>query len=104
MSGHDVVIVGAGNAAFCAAHAARERVERVVVLEKAPREWAGGNTYFTAGAFRTTFRSMEELRPLLDGLSEELWARTEVPPYTEDDLLADMRRVTQGRYDEELTG
>jgi tricarballylate dehydrogenase len=64
--GYDVVIVGAGNAAFCAAHAARERVERVVVLEKASREWAGGNTYFTAGAFRTTFRGIEELRPLLD--------------------------------------
>ena len=30
MRGYDVVIVGAGNAAFCAAHAARERVERVV--------------------------------------------------------------------------
>ena len=49
---YDVVVVGAGNAAFCAAHAARERVERVLMLEKAPREWVGGNTYFTAGAFR----------------------------------------------------
>ena len=104
MRGNDVVIVGAGNAAFCAAHAARERVERVVVLEKASREWAGGNTYFTAGAFRTTFSNLEELRPLLDDVSEELLAKTEVPPYTEDDFLADMRRVTQGRCDEELTG
>jgi tricarballylate dehydrogenase len=102
--GYDVVIVGAGNAAFCAAHAARERVGRVVVLEKASREWAGGNTYFTAGAFRTTFRNLEELRPLLDDVSEELLADTEVPPYTGDDFLADMRRVTQGRCDEELTG
>jgi tricarballylate dehydrogenase len=101
--GYDVVVVGAGNAAFCAAHAARERVERVVVLEKAPREWAGGNTYFTAGAFRTTFRGMQELRPLFDDVSEELLTRTEVPPYTRDDFLADMRRVTQGRCDEELT-
>ena len=104
MRGHDVVIVGAGNAAFCAAHAAREGVERVVVLEKAPRDWAGGNTYFTAGAFRTTFWDIEELRPLLEDLSEELLTRTEVPPYTRDNFLADMRRVTQGRCDEELTG
>ena len=51
----DVVIVGGGNAALSAAHAARERAERVLVLEKAPREWVGGNSYFTAGAFRTTF-------------------------------------------------
>jgi tricarballylate dehydrogenase len=104
MRSYDVVVVGAGNAAFCAAHASRERVGRVMVLEKAPREWAGGNTYFTAGAFRTTFGGMEELRPLLDDASEELLARTELPPYTPEDFLADMERVTQGRCDEELTG
>ena len=86
---YDVAIVGAGNLAFCAAHAARERVERVVVLEKAPREWSGGNTYFAADAFRTTCRAMEELRSLLADVSEELLARTEVSPYTRDDLLAD---------------
>jgi tricarballylate dehydrogenase len=95
LKGHGVDIVGAGNAAFCAAHAARERVERVVVLEKASRGWAGGNTYFTAGAFRTTFWTLEELRPFLDGVSEELMAKTEVSPYTSDCFLADMRRVTQ---------
>ena len=66
MGGYDVVVVGAGNAAFSAALAARESVERVLVLEKAPREWRGGNSYFTAGAFRITFGSLEELRPLLD--------------------------------------
>ena len=73
-----------------------------MVLKRASREWAGGNTYFTAGAFRTTFRGIEELRPLLDDVSEELLTRTEVPPYTKDDFLADMRRVTQGRSDEGL--
>jgi tricarballylate dehydrogenase len=31
-------------------------------------------------------------------------ARTELPPYTPEDFLADMERVTQGRCDEELTG
>ena len=36
VDGYDVVVVGAGNAAFSAAPAARERVERVLVLEKAP--------------------------------------------------------------------
>ena len=51
VDGYDVAVVGAGNAAFSAALAARERVERVLVLEKAPREWVGGNSYFTAGDF-----------------------------------------------------
>jgi tricarballylate dehydrogenase len=86
---YDVAIVGAGNLAFCAAPAARERVERVIVSEKAPREWSGGDTYFAVGVFRTTCRAMEELRSLLDDVSEELLARTGVPPYIRDDLLAD---------------
>jgi tricarballylate dehydrogenase len=103
VDGYDVVVVGAGNAAFSAALAARESVERVLVLEKAPREWVGGNSYFTAGAFRTTFESLEDLRPLLDEVSEEELARTEAPPYTEEDFMADMRRLTQGRCDEKLT-
>lgn len=103
VDGYDVVVVGAGNAAFSAALAARESVERVLVLEKAPREWIGGNSYFTAGAFRTTFESLEELRPLLDEVSEEELARTEAPPYTKVDFMADMKRLTQGRCDEKLT-
>jgi tricarballylate dehydrogenase len=103
VGGYDVVVVGAGNAAFSAALAARESVERVLVLEKAPREWRGGNSYFTAGAFRTTFESLEELRPLLDEMSEEELARTEAPPYTKEDFRADMKRLTQGRCDEKLT-
>src|ERR671921_1183708 len=103
VDGYDVVVVGAGNAAFSAALAARESVERVLVLEKAPREWVGGNSYFTAGAFRTTFESLQELRPLLDEVSEEELARTEAPPYTKEDFMADMKRLTQGRCDEKLT-
>jgi tricarballylate dehydrogenase len=102
MERYDVVVVGAGNAAFCAAHAARERVERVLVLEKAPREWIGGNTYFTAGAFRSTYRGLDDLRPLLD-LSDEEAARIDLPPYSPDDFRADMRRLTEGRCDPELT-
>jgi tricarballylate dehydrogenase len=103
VDGYDVVVAGAGNAAFSAALAARESVERVLVLEKAPREWVGGNSYFTAGAFRTTFESLEDLRPLLDEMSGEELARTEAPPYTEEDFMADMKRLTQGRCDEKLT-
>jgi tricarballylate dehydrogenase len=63
----------------------------------------GGNSYFTAGAFRTTFGSLEELRPLLDEVSEKELARTEAPPYTKEDFMTDMKRLTQGRCDEKLT-
>lgn len=99
---YDVVVVGAGNAAFCAAHAARERVERVLMLEKASEEWIGGNSYFTAGAFRVTFGGLQDLRPLLDEVDEDMLGRTELPAYEVADFMADMRRVTEGRCDPEL--
>ena len=92
---YDVVIVGAGNAAFSAAHASIERVGRVLVLEKAPREWAGGNSYFTAGAIRTTYDGLDDLRPIVENLTDELAATTELPPYTPDDFMSDMERVTE---------
>ena len=100
---YDVVVVGAGNAAFSAAHAAVERVRKVLMLEKAPREWAGGNSYFTAGAIRTTYASLQDLRPILDKLTGEQAAATELDPYTREDFMADMERVTEGRCDKELT-
>src|ERR671920_1495529 len=99
----DVVIAGGGNAAFSAAHAAREKVERVLILEKAPKEWAGGNSYFTAGAFRTTFGGLEDIEPLLDNTDEALLERTKLDPYTPEDFMADMIRVTEGECDRTLT-
>ena len=41
MSKYDVVIVGAGNAAFCAAHAAREKGASVLMLECASEAESG---------------------------------------------------------------
>jgi tricarballylate dehydrogenase len=99
----DVVIAGGGNAAFCAAHAAREKVERVLILEKAPKEWAGGNSYFTAGAFRTTFGGLEDIEPLLDNPDQALLERTKLDPYIPEDFMADMVRVTEGECDRTLT-
>ena len=61
---YDVVIVGTGNAAFSAAHAAAESARKVLMLEIAPREWAGGNSYFTVGAIRTTYDNLDDLRPI----------------------------------------
>lgn len=43
----DVLVIGGGNAALCAALMAREAGASVLLLEAAPREWRGGNSQHT---------------------------------------------------------
>ena len=55
----DVLVIGAGNAAANAALQAREMGVSVAMLETAPKEARGGNSAFTGGAFRFTFRAVD---------------------------------------------
>jgi len=98
----DVAVVGAGNAAMCAALAAREQGASVVVLERAPEDEAGGNTRFTAGAIRFAYNGIEDLRELMPDLTEEEIARTDFGAYTEEQFFDDMARVTENRTDPDL--
>jgi len=98
----DVAIVGAGNAAMCAALAAREHGASVVVLERAPEDEAGGNTRFTAGAIRFAYNGVDDLRELMPDLTEDEIARTDFGSYTEDQFFDDMARVTENRTDPDL--
>ena len=98
----DVIVVGGGNAGFCAAESARQHDARVLVLEKAPRQWAGGNSTFTAGAMRTAHGGLTDLMELIDPESQDRFDRTAIDPYGEADYLADLTRVTRGRTDGEL--
>ncbi len=98
----DVVVVGAGNAAMCAALAAREQGASVIVLERAPEDESGGNTRFTAGAIRFAYNGVGELRELMPDLTEEEVARTDFGTYTEDQFFDDMARVTENRADPDL--
>src|SRR4051812_9474701 len=93
----DVIVVGGGNAGFCAAHAAAERGARVLLLEKAPEAEAGGNSFYTAGAFRVAHGGAEALAPLLE--PDERLPDTDLEPYTAQDFRADLDRITSGRCD-----
>ncbi len=98
----DVIVVGAGNAALCAALAARERVRRVLVLEAAPEEEAGGNSRFTAGLYRIPYDGLEQLKTVIPDLSPTEIETTDFGRYTVADFFADMARVTQLRCNPEL--
>lgn len=98
----DVVVVGGGNAALCAALSARESGAEVLVLERAPYEERGGNSTFTAGAMRFAYNGNEEILALVDDLTEDQIARTDFGSYPEEKFFDDIARVTENRTDPEL--
>jgi tricarballylate dehydrogenase len=82
----DVLVIGGGNAALCAALTAREAGARVLLLESAPRAWRGGNSMHTRN-----IRCMHEAPQ--DVLTEA---------YPEEEFWQDLRKVTGGRTNEAL--
>ena len=82
----DVLVIGGGNAALCAALMAREGGASVLLLEAAPREWRGGNSSHTRN-----LRCMHEAPQ--DVLTEA---------YPEEEFWQDLLMVTGGITDEKL--
>ena len=82
----DVLIIGGGNAALCAALMAREAGASVMLLEAAPREWRGGNSAHT-----------RNLRCMHDAPQDVL-----VDAYPEEEFWQDLLKVTAGKTDEAL--
>src|SRR3984893_9732774 len=82
----DVLVIGGGNAALCAAISARRTGVSVLVLEGAPKFYRGGNT-----------RHTRNMRCAHDAATDILTG-----PYTEQEFWEDLKRVTGGETDEEL--
>src|ERR671926_358002 len=102
MAEYDVIVVGGGNAAFCAALAAQEQGAKVVMLEAAPEDEAGGNSRFTAGSIRVVYNGVDDIKTLIPDLTEREVAETDFGTYTADQFFDDMARVTQHRADPDL--
>ncbi|WP_170406225.1 FAD-dependent tricarballylate dehydrogenase TcuA [Ruegeria arenilitoris] len=83
---YDIVVIGGGNAALCAAMTAAEAGARVLILETAPKPYRGGNSRHTRN-FRCMHKS--PLGPLIE-------------EYSEDEYLSDLLKVTGGKTDEHL--
>ena len=82
----DVLVIGGGNAALCAAIGARRAGASVLVLEGAPKFYRGGNT-----------RHTRNMRCAHDAATDILTG-----PYPEAEFWEDLQRVTGGQTDEEL--
>jgi tricarballylate dehydrogenase len=83
---YDVLVLGGGNAALCAALTARQWGKRVLVVERAPRDFRGGNS-----------RHTRNLRCAHDAPTAVL-----TESYSEDEFLADLHQVNGGPTDEHL--
>lgn len=93
---YDVVVVGAGNAALCAAIAAKEKGATVLVLEKGPKEKSGGNSFFTDGAIRTAYNDLTNIRKVVP-LTDEQVAQIDMPTYTAADFANDIMTVSNNQ-------
>ncbi|RPD62820.1 FAD/NAD(P)-binding domain-containing protein [Lentinus tigrinus ALCF2SS1-6] len=94
----DCIVVGSGHAGSCAALAARDSgCERVLIVEKSPPEWVGGNGYFTAGAHRTVHGGLQDLLPIVKNVTPEIAANIDLAPYTADEFTRDVMRLGDGR-------
>ena len=80
---YDVMVVGGGNAALCAAISARRAGASVLVIEAADQVFRGGNT-----------RHTRNMRCAHDGATDALTG-----PYGEDEFWDDLWRVTEGHTD-----
>src|SRR5271154_2459606 len=80
----DVIVVGAGNAATCAALSARENGATVLMLEVAPEDQRGGNSAFTGGAFRVVYHGGEDLARLIPDMNKTELNDVDFGTYTEE--------------------
>jgi tricarballylate dehydrogenase len=104
MPDYDVIVAGAGNAALAASVAARNAgAERVLVLEKAPEDHRGGNTYFSGGLLRMRLDGIDEILRLAPQAKDLPGFMDGVEPYPGDAFRADLHRMTEGRTDPDLS-
>ena len=97
MKKNSVIILGSGNAALCAGIAALERKAEVLMLEKANKKEAGGNSRYTAGAMRFVYNSKEELVPLLVDPNDQRIPNTKFGNYTKEKFQNDLQGFNDGR-------
>ncbi len=82
----DVIVIGGGNAALCAAISARRAGAKVLIMESSPQYFRGGNS-----------RHTRNLRYMHNSANDYLTG-----PYKEDEFFEDLLQVTEGHTNEAL--
>jgi succinate dehydrogenase/fumarate reductase flavoprotein subunit len=99
----DCIVVGGGHAGASAAISAVDAgCKDVLIVEKAPEEWVGGNGYFTAGAHRTIHAGLADLLPIVTNVTAEQAEKIDVASYTADDFIGDIMRLGENKPNAEL--
>src|SRR3990172_8563574 len=96
MQEFDVVVVGKGNAALCAALSAREQGASVALLEAASEDESGGNSRFAGGVMRFAYESVDDLERVTELTDEEI-ANSDFGTNTREEFLDDLYRLTSYR-------
>jgi len=98
----DVVVVGKGNAALCAALAARDAGASVIMLEAASIMESGGNSRFAGGVMRFAYDSVRDLAKVTDIPADEV-ETVDWESNTQDQFYDDLYQVTSFRTDPALS-
>jgi len=93
----NIIVIGTGNAALCAAIAALENGAAVTILEKTAKNLAGGNSKYTAGAMRFVYNNKEDLYPLLLNPNDEKILKAEFGSYTKAKFEQDLLGFNEGK-------
>lgn len=104
---YQCIVLGTGNAALCAAISAAEsgcEPSQVLLIDSCPPSWGGGNTYFTAAAYRTSHSGLQDLLPIIlrTETDEQRLARIEIEPYTKAQFKEDILRLGDGKSNNAL--
>lgn len=92
-----IIVVGLGNAALCAAISAAEQGAKITILEAADKAHSGGNSKYTAGAMRFVYNNGEDLLPLLSDKTDSRLPDTIFGQYTKDKFEKDLLGFNGGR-------
>jgi len=100
---YDVIVVGAGNAALCAALSAKEQGANVLMLERAPQELRGGNSAFSGAAFRFVYHGIDDIQTVVRDLTPDELATSDFGSYTAEKYRTLTEQLRAARPDIAIT-